>query len=670
MAKRRKKLSVSDRQLDARPDSIDFRDQMFVPTLVEVPSEMGLDAYRDMYGPDGVPILDQGQEGACTGFGLAAVANYLLRTRTVVPDTKPVSARMLYEMARRYDEWPGEDYAGSSARGAMKGWHKHGVCTEKHWPYRARSRVGRLTASRAEDARERPLGAYFRVNHKSIVAMHTALAEVRILYATAIVHTGWDSIRADGRIPFNDSRTGGHAFAIVAFDRSGFWIQNSWGDGWGVDGFALITYDDWLAHGTDVWAARLGAPVDVTSSAGTASLNAADGSRSASYTYQDIRPHVISIGNDGRLQETGTYGTSAADVRSLLEDDFATVTKKWKKKRVLIYAHGGLTDERSAIQKVADLRETLLDSEVYPFAFIWRTDYWTTLNNILSDALNRRRSEGFLDATMDFMLDRVDDALEPLARQLSGKAQWQEMKENAILATKSARGGARIFCDLLADVAKKDRHVELHVVGFSAGSVFMGPLTQYLTSRRKVTAGPLKGKTGLGRKVATCTLWAPACTIDLFNQTYMPAIQAKDVERFAMFTLTDTAERDDNVANFYNKSLLYLVSNAFEHKARVPLLRDGVPILGMQKFVEKDRNVKKLFRQRSANWILAPNTAHVGSQRSEASHHGDFDDDLLTLRATLARVLGKSSSQAAMQVNRTPGWNRKRRRKLVQADES
>ena len=64
----------------------------------------------------------------CTGFGLATVAHYLLIRRHVVPDRTPVSPRMLYDMARRYDEWEGESYDGSSARGAMKGWYKHGVC--------------------------------------------------------------------------------------------------------------------------------------------------------------------------------------------------------------------------------------------------------------------------------------------------------------------------------------------------------------------------------------------------------------------------------------------------------------------------------------------------------------------------------------------------------------
>jgi hypothetical protein len=38
---------------------------MYVPTLVEVPPERPLTDYQK----HGVPILDQGQEGACTGFG-------------------------------------------------------------------------------------------------------------------------------------------------------------------------------------------------------------------------------------------------------------------------------------------------------------------------------------------------------------------------------------------------------------------------------------------------------------------------------------------------------------------------------------------------------------------------------------------------------------------------
>src|SRR5687768_16210582 len=70
--------AASTPKLDAMPDPLDFRDQMFAPTLVEVPRRITLDTYRAV----GVPILDQGSEGACTGFGLATVAHFLLLRRT------------------------------------------------------------------------------------------------------------------------------------------------------------------------------------------------------------------------------------------------------------------------------------------------------------------------------------------------------------------------------------------------------------------------------------------------------------------------------------------------------------------------------------------------------------------------------------------------------------
>src|SRR5262245_12950114 len=209
---------ATDRVLDARPDTLDFRDRMFEPTLIEVPTRRPLDEYRKAR----VPILDQGTEGACTGFGLATVVHYLLRTRQVVPDENQVSPRMLYDMARRYDEWPGENYSGSSARGAMKGWHKHGVCSRSHWVYDSgqETQDRKLFTKRFEEALRRPLGAYFRVNHKDLIAMHAAMSEVGILYATSTVHEGWQNVGRDGIVQWAPGAKiiGGHAFAVVAYD--------------------------------------------------------------------------------------------------------------------------------------------------------------------------------------------------------------------------------------------------------------------------------------------------------------------------------------------------------------------------------------------------------------------------------------------------------------------
>jgi Papain family cysteine protease len=634
MASRARKKST--RTLDARRDTLDFRDKLYVPTLIEVPTHVDLDEYRQK----GIPILNQGREGACTGYGLATVAHYLLTTRKVVSDCTQVSPRMLYELAKRYDEWPGEDYSGSSARGAMKGWHKHGVCAETLWPSRTKKgNKGQwrgLNDARTADGLKRPLGAYFRVNHKDIVAMHAAIAEVGVLFATAGVHTGWEEVGEDGLIPLSENMLGGHAFAIVAYDQNGFWIQNSWGPTWGKHGFACISYDDWLQNGTDVWVARLGAPVVLKRSAATAVAHSASAGQSVSYSYPDLRPHIVSIGNDGTLNAGGDYGTSAEEVAQLFKTDLPRAIEEANHKHILLYAHGGLVSQATAVQRLADYRAPMLGAGVYPFTFIWHSDYWTTLKNILNDAFQRRRPEGALDATKDFMLDRLDDALEPLARGLTGKAAWEEMKQNALAATTNSKGGARAVVSHLAklmDKLPKDS-LKIHLVGHSAGSIFHAPFVTALNDA--------------GLVIDSCTLWAPACTTELFKQHYMPAIRSRKIRRFALFALSDKTEQDDNCASIYNKSLLYLVSHAFEDKPRIPLFRDGVPILGMEKWLRKDDTIMSLFKAGNADLIVAPNDRKMGSADASTSrHHGDFDDDDATVRATLRRILGNGPTPKA-----------------------
>ncbi|MCH7976141.1 MAG: C1 family peptidase [Bacteroidetes bacterium] len=655
------------RTFDARPDSADFRDRLYVPSLIEVRPEIRLAAYQSYE----IPVLDQGKEGACTGFALATIAHYLLRRRIgekAVPLTtdQHVSPHMLYEMAKRYDEWPGDEYEGSSARGAMKAWHKHGACQSKLWagPTQGQPYNRRLTADRATDAATRPLGAYYRVNHKDLVAMHSALTEVGILYATAGVHQGWTTPTSDGTITYNEHKQelGGHAFAIVAYDAEGFWIQNSWGEDWGVEGFGRVSYDDWLLHGTDVWVARLGAPVALHRPDAAAISASAVARKPAVYAYHILRPHIISIGNEGRLSPNGTYGTDAEDVCERFATEIPKAMKDWKRKRLLLYAHGGLVPEKAAVQRVADYREAFLTKEVFPLAFVWKTDFWTTLQNMLQDAFRRRRAEGFLDSAKDFMLDRLDDALEPLARSLTGKASWDEMKENALAASKrryGKDGGALLALNQILDPNQENAgfydDVEIHIVGHSAGSIFMAPVVQHLADA--------------GRTIASCTLWAPACTMDLFRKMYVPAIESGHIDRFTLFTLTDKAEQDDHCAHIYNKSLLYLVSHAFEKRPRIPLFRDGEPILGMAKWIQdaikEDERIEALFKQKSVQWVQAPNHFKEGSpSASRANSHGGFDDDAYTLKATLARVLAQGEARGNFVLQRSSGGLRDQRHQL------
>jgi hypothetical protein len=677
----------SGRLLDARPDTADFRDRMFEPTLIEVPTRMPLSLHLARK----VPVLQQGDEGACTAFGLATVAHTLLRTRSAGPDTRRVSARMLYDMARRYDEWRGESYSGSSCRGAMKGWHKHGVCAEKLWPYTPGQQLEPYTEERARDALRTPLGAYYRVNHKDLVAMHAAFAEVGVLYASCAVHAGWDEVPADGSIVWEQQPIAGyHAFAIVGYNTDGFWIQNSWGAAWGHRGHAWISYDEWLDRGTDVWVARLAVPVHLQRAQSTAVSNSALGRQSAGYSQADLRPHVISVGNDGLLRDSGRFGTTLDDVRNLVRNDMRATMRTWKKKRVLLYAHGGLVPEEAAIQRIADYRELLLKQEIYPLCFVWKTDFWSTLGNLLRDAM-RPRSEGVFEKAKDLLLDRLDDTLEPLARAIGGKALWDEMKENALLATTAVRrgadgglqeaGAAALVARLLHEWTQQDASVELHVAGHSAGAILLAPMVQLLTTQGQIAGGPARGMLGMGGRIASANLWAPAITMDLFLMSYVPAIEARSIDRACLFTLTDKAEQDDNCARVYNKSLLYLVAHAFEQQARSWIdrrLAQGTPLAGMARFIAAKtaadqalgyERVQALLKAGHLDWVQSPSNGQApgSADGADATTHGGFDDDRATLEATVARILGRKASGASFAIHRSDAGLRARRTAMARA---
>lgn len=628
--------------LDALPDTIDFRDRLYIPTLVLVPPTSDMAGYR----ASAIPVLDQGNDGACTGFALATVANYLLRVRRRDPTADEVSAWMLYAMAKRYDEWPGEDYDGSSARGAVKGWYKNGLCSLALWRDKVADHT--IEACRAADAIKRPLGAYFRVNHRDLVAMHAALSEVGILFATAGVHTGWQELANGGSdIPFSQVPIGGHAFAIVGYDQDGFWIQNSWGTGWGDKGLARLSYDDWLANGSDVWVAALGAPVRFNRPFAGAALHAGTERRLQSHVYADLRPHIITAKNDGVLDAKGDYGLTPDGLKDVITVQMPKRMEGWKVKRVVLYAHGGLVSQDSAVQTVANNRDPMLQAEVYPLSFVWRSDAWSTIKDILQDVMARRRDEALLDRSKDFMLNRLDDMLEPLARVFGGKALWDEMKENALRATSEAQGAARLAADLIAPLLKDGTIDELHLVGHSAGSIFHAPLARYLAGKEI--------------SIASLTLWAPACTIELFNDFYRPLIESGKIRRFDLYTLSDATERSDNCANIYHKSLLYLVSAAFEQKPRIPLIRDaGWPLLGRQRDLA---SIEKSFWNTDRHLHIAPGAD------SGAVHHGDFDNDPATLLSTLHRIVGEAvdagTRRAAYAVTRASRDQRRQLREVL-----
>ena len=626
--------------MDAFPDRIDVRDWFYHPRLVPLPDQV--------VNCDAVPeILDQGTEGACTGFALAAVINYHLAARH---RRERVSPRMLYEMARRYDEWPGEEYDGSSARGSMIGFLRHGVCKRATWPDDLTGPEN-FSPKIADEALNIPGGAFYRVMHKQVRDIHAALDEVGIVYMTLMVHEGWahpTRPRTVHYVHMGNAVTrefpvierigdadGGHAVAIVGYTRDGFIIQNSWGSAWGAGGFALLPYEDYLLHATDVWVVQLGVPakINLWSEQGFADSTAGVHRAADSIPLNDIRPYVVNVGNNGELSDSGNYWTTEEDVSRIFLEHIpaAAKTYAWTKKRVLLYLHGGLNDEASVARRVVAFRDVCLENGIYPLHVMWETGAWETIKNMIGDFFTDTdtRAGGvgdWLRKARQGLIEAKDRTFE-ITTAKAGRALWREMKENARRSSDhpDGRGGMQLITKYakqsLAHLTPSQRKEwEVHVVAHSAGSIFAAYAIRHLIDAG-VTFGSLQ-------------FMAPAATVDLFKEQILPHVEKGACPPPSMYVLSNVGELDDDVGP-YGKSLLYLVSNAFEDKR-------AMPIVGMEKFIEEDQQLTKFFGETSAavpRLVIAGAGGAAGSV-SRSDSHGGFDNDPDTLNSVLLRIVG------------------------------
>ena len=434
------------------------------------------------------------------------------------------------------------------------------------------------------------------------------------------------------------------------------------GEEWGAGGFGHIAYDDWLKNGVDAWVARLGVPTVIAEPSSAARMTSASAA-SRTQVFRQLRSHVVRVHPDGHLQSNDTFGTSEEDLDTIFEEDFPAATRKWRKKRLLLYAGGGLTSVNTAVQRgVADYRATLMDQGIYPLAFVWRTDFWDTISAVLRRALRERQPDEAPSSKADFLLDRLDDGLEPLVREMGGKLHWDEIKRTAAQATAQSDGAVRLTLDRVAALVARDPSVEVHMVGHSAGALLLAPAVQALTTRGKITSGPMRGRRGLGVPVSSCTLWAPACPIPLFDETYRKAIESERIKRFLLLTLTEELEAADHVAGIYRKSLLHLISAALEDTSRVPGDTPGTPLVGMESFVRGSDSQPAydaflaLLKRRNVTWLCSPSrltSAPSYAVPASARRHGDFDDDPGALMSTLGVILRRPAKDVRLALHRS-----------------
>jgi len=587
-------------KLNAVSDAPDIRDLSYQPALIPLKDE--IEPPRDLV------ILDQGSEGACTGFGLAATINFLNQFKR-----KPtrVSARMIYEMARKFDEWDGDEYSGSSCRGAMRGWQNMGVCDDELWPYSVNDN-SELTIQQSKNARQNTPGAYYRLTHR-VEDFHAALNEVGVLYVSALVHEGWyKSNIKNGEIPYRNKTKGGHAFAVVGYNDRGFYVQNSWGKDWGENGIALWTYEDWRENISDGWVARLAVPVPqlwASRSFRGESLQD-DGSKTEFGLFKspkryEIKGHFVHI-DDGKFHTKGKYFSSLNDVKET--GDLLKTSDKYK--HILLYAHGGLNSPQASAERIAAMKSIFMENGIYPYHFM----YDTGLLEELKDIIFKRSTDGpkRAEGLWDNIVERWDIAVENTTRS-AGRAFWREMKRGATSPFEDVGAGSATLTALLGGL---DSNIKVHIVGHSTGGILMAHLLERLAQIKPTL------------RIASCSLMAPACTVDYFNTYYRQMLKTGinnfGIDQMTIYNLTDKLEKDDTVTPAYRKSLLYLVSNAFEEER-------GEAILGME-------NYSNEISENKLEIVYSHDDSRKES-RTESVVHGGFDNDPKTMNDILKRIL-------------------------------
>lgn len=335
-----------------------------------------------------------------------------------------------------------------------------------------------------------------------------------------------------------------------------------------------------------------------------------------------LRGHVI-VMEDGRLAEKSVkrpktvdeFTTTPADIHHIFEVDLPAfiAERKGVTVPVMVWAHGGLVDKVAGFGIAQKQVAWWKSNDVYPIHIVWETGLWTAL----ADAIARRRPDGNRGIT-----DMADRVIEVAARLLGGRSAWEDMKLDAAAASLDG-GGADVLIDELSRfLGANPGLISLHAVGHSAGSIFHS----HFVSKALADTG-----NGIDA-FETVTFLAPAVRIDTFEKLLLPLAESGQIRELSIFTMDDHTEQQDTCVGVYHKSLLYLVSSAFEPE------RDAA-ILGMQKYLSGAGRTLNYLNENGERLIYGP-VCRGDRCSTQATSHGGFDDDPPTMESVARRVAG------------------------------
>ncbi|WP_308368525.1 MULTISPECIES: C1 family peptidase [unclassified Microbulbifer] len=202
------------------------------------------------------PIEDQGQLGSCTAHAGVGMLEYF--ERRAFGKHLDASRLFLYKVTRQLLGFTGDD--GAFLRDTMKAMVLFGVPAEKYWPYDPEKFNDDPSSFCFTFAQSYKAIEYFRLDPPDVDRSEllgrikeSLAGQLTAMFGFTVYSSMPPPGDGKGEIPFpttGDSFEGGHAVLAVGYDdkkkiageKGALLIRNSWGTGWGVEGYGWLPY--------------------------------------------------------------------------------------------------------------------------------------------------------------------------------------------------------------------------------------------------------------------------------------------------------------------------------------------------------------------------------------------------------------------------------------------
>jgi C1A family cysteine protease len=212
--------------------------------------------------PQCPPVYDQGQLGSCTANSIGAAFEFDQMKQNI--SSFAPSRLFIYYNERAMEGTINSD-SGAQIRDGIKSIGQQGVCPETDWPYDISKFTVKPPPQAYTDAAKNKAISYSRVA-RTLPQMKGCLASGYPWVFGFTVYESFESpqVAQTGIVPMPSSKEqvlGGHAVLCVGYDDSQqrFIVRNSWGLGWGIQGYFLMPYAYLLDTNLsdDFWTVRL-----------------------------------------------------------------------------------------------------------------------------------------------------------------------------------------------------------------------------------------------------------------------------------------------------------------------------------------------------------------------------------------------------------------------------